>query len=71
MPIAKLEYNLPEENEEFKTAVNAGTLSCVCHNISRYVRELYKYEEREMLPKEEVEQKLRELLADYYELDGV
>ncbi len=39
-----LEFDLPEESEEFETAVKAGDLQCVLQNMDNYLRGLVKYE---------------------------
>lgn len=65
MPILTLKFKLPEEREEAELAQIAGRLHSMLYEIAMYRRQLYKYEEREQLPKAEVEQKLAELLADF------
>lgn len=67
MPKHIIEFNLPEETNDLKLAMSAGVLSSACHDLSNYARTLYKYDERESLPKDEVIEKIRELLAPYYE----
>lgn len=61
---AILEFTLPEENEEHKLALDAGKRYSALWEIAQYVRTLRKYDERETLPKEEVIDKLNELLAE-------
>lgn len=65
MPKAVIEYNLPEEAEEFKVAIAAYTNYSILLDIQEYVRKLSKYDERETLPKDEVIEALRELLSEY------
>ncbi len=64
MPILTLKYKLPEEQSEADIALNAGLMHSILHDIGQYRRQLYKYEERELIPRAEVEQKLAELLAE-------
>lgn len=40
---ATLEYDLSEEEEEFKLALTAGQLSSVLFNLSNYLRTNIKY----------------------------
>lgn len=67
MPKVILEYNLPEEQENYETAMNGGHNYSLLWDISMYARSLRKYEEREMLPREEVLEKLHELLEGFEE----
>lgn len=54
---ATLEFNLPEEQEEFKTAAKAGETMSVVEDVLRYIRNRLKYE---TLPETSVEE-LREI----------
>ena len=42
---AILEFNLPEEQEEFKDAVNGAKYALALHNIKADVRSIWKYGE--------------------------
>ncbi len=64
---ALLVYKLPEEQEEYETAMNGGKYSSILWDIQNYARSLRKYDERTSLPKEEVVDKLYELLEGYDE----
>jgi len=60
-----LEFNLPEEREEAEMTQKAGAYHSMLWEIAQYARKLRKYDERDSLPKEEVVDKLHELLADF------
>lgn len=45
MPIAKLEFKLPEEEKEFKDASNAQDMSIGISEFAEYLRREYKYED--------------------------
>jgi len=68
MPTASLNFNLPEENYDFKLASNAAAFMLACDDIRNYARQLRKYEERKEIPTEEVSEKLYELLSELPEL---
>jgi hypothetical protein len=65
MPILTLKFKLPEEHEEAELAQQAGELYSMLWDIAQYARTLRKYDDRESIPKDEVEQKLAELLSDF------
>lgn len=44
MPKAVLEFNLPEENSEFREALNGGKYVMVLQELDRYLRGKCKYE---------------------------
>lgn len=69
MPILTLKYKLPEERSEANLAQAAGKLHSVCWEISNYARTLRKYDERDNVPKEEIVDKLNELLSDFYNIE--
>ena len=66
---AILEFNLPEENDEFDLAVNAVKWYSVCWELDQYLRSKTKYAPDSM-PNEvyeafnETRDKLRELLIE-------
>lgn len=64
MPKAILEFNLPEEREDFELHMNASKYFCAIHDIKNYIRQLNKYDERDTIPKEELTEKLYALLDD-------
>lgn len=45
MPKAVLEFKLPEEQEEFKTAMNAVNMSLTLSEFSLFLRSKLKYED--------------------------
>lgn len=58
-------YKLPEEITEFETAMNSGKNHSMLWEIQQYVRTLRKYDEREMVPKEEIINAINELLTEF------
>lgn len=65
MPKVILEYNLPEESEEYELAMNGSKYHSILWELQNYARTLRKYDERKVLPKEEIVNKIYELLKDY------
>jgi len=45
MSKAKLEFNLPEERDEFHLAANAGKYYCTLHDVKNKIRSYWKYRE--------------------------
>jgi hypothetical protein len=45
MPKAKLVFNLPEEDEEYKTCMAAGDLAVACEDVDNRCRALLKWSE--------------------------
>ena len=43
MPKAILEFNLPEDNDEFQDAINAGKMSSVIWDMDQWLRGNIKY----------------------------
>ena len=43
MPIATLQFNLPEENSEFQLTTHASDLSSALYELSEYLRGKTKY----------------------------
>lgn len=43
MPKATLEFQLPEEREEFDQSVRAGELAAAVHDFSEWLRSRWKY----------------------------
>lgn len=68
MPKVTLEFNLPEEQEEFKTAASAGDMSQVLWDFSDFLRGKIKYEElseAEYAIYEAVREKLYEIAGEH------
>jgi hypothetical protein len=64
---ATLEFNLPEESEEFELARNGAKLSCAVSDFQNYLRSKIKYDElsdEQLAVYEEVREKLFEMLVD-------
>lgn len=63
---ATLEFNLPDDNEEFKNAVNGTTWSCAVWEYDQYLRTQIKYNENlsddEHKAFEEAREKLYEIM---------
>lgn len=59
---AYLAFKLPEEREEHELCLKAGAMSCVLWDIENYMRSLRKYDEREVIPKNEIIDKITDLL---------
>lgn len=59
---AKLEFNLPEEDYEFREAVNGGKYHSMLSEIDNYCRSQLKY--GGPLTKEEVLENIREMIGD-------
>lgn len=61
---AILEFNLPEDKEEFKLANQATSYYLVIEDIDNYLRSRIKYEQNS----EEVEKVLQEVREKLYEI---
>ena len=67
---AILEFNLPEDNQEFKLATKASDWWNVCWEMDKWLRQQYKYMSDEEYSKDkydayyEARQKLFELMND-------
>ena len=65
---AILEFNLPEEDEEFRQAANAGDMHCAIFEFSQYLRKKLKYEdlsEQEARIYENVQAEFLGILEEY------
>ena len=65
---AILEFNLPEEEAEFKQAANAGDMYCAIFEFSQYLRKKLKYEdlsEQEIKTYEEVKSEFLEIMDEH------
>lgn len=65
MPKVTLEYNLPEDREEYEMAMNGSHNYSILFELQNYLRVLRKYDDRETVPKQEILDKLYELLTDF------
>jgi len=63
MPKAILEFNLPEEQEEYKLTLKAGDWMMVCSEMDNWLRNRIKYENRNDL--QEVRDVLLGLMNEY------
>jgi hypothetical protein len=59
-----LEFNLPDEDTEFETAVNGKHLATILWDVDQWLRSEQKYNERESIPVDELRDKLREMLYE-------
>jgi hypothetical protein len=69
MPTIKIIFNLPDENDEYQSAINGNKYHSVIHELFNYLRSESKYSDRTELTIEEVREKLVELLKDEGVLD--
>lgn len=60
MPKATLEFNLPEEREEYELTVKAGALCSFIFEFSQYLRSQYKYNDTLTEEQHELLEKIRE-----------
>lgn len=67
MPKLILEFNLPEEREEAEITQKAGAYHSIIWDVQQYIRKLRKYDDRELIPKDELVDSLNELLIDFNE----
>lgn len=63
------EFDDIEENGEILLTVNRKNLASTLYDISQYRRKLYKYENRENIPTQEIIDKLDNLLDTWYNLE--
>lgn len=61
MPKATLEFNLPEEENEFTLACNAFRFYLVLEEISSDIRSLFKYNDESEISNETLKKKLKEI----------
>lgn len=62
---AILSFKLPEEKSEYEIYSAAVLNYSIICDISDYLRHLNKYDDRESIPKDELSNKLRELLSEF------
>jgi hypothetical protein len=60
----KLEFNLPEEKDDFLVYFNGSKYFSMINEFERYLRHIYKYEENP----EEVYNKIDEVRKKFYEI---
>jgi len=65
MPKAILEFNLPEESQEFEMANKGACAHIVLEELDQWLRAKWKYEGQESVSIEEVRKHLRELMEAY------
>jgi hypothetical protein len=72
MPIATLKFKLPDEESEFRSAVNGASWQLVAWNLDQYLRGQIKYAGDET-PSEVLEalEKARETLRDEMTQNGL
>ena len=73
MPKGKLTFNLPEEDNEFKDAVRASSLSAAVFSFKEWIHQREKHEDDAVKHKvyEEVKQYFNDTLWDYLADDSV
>jgi hypothetical protein len=62
MPKATLTFNLPEENEEYMTAVHAGDYRSALWELDQHLRSIVKYTDN---PNSEIYQEIRDKLREF------
>ncbi len=62
--IAKLEFNLPEEQYDFKLASHAGAMASFLYEFQNWVRSEIKHGEKASLSYEDLRTKFYDLLKD-------
>jgi hypothetical protein len=62
---AYLSFRLPEEREEFELAQRAGAAEIVLEDIDDYLRDLFKYENKELISIEELRTFIHDLKKEY------
>jgi hypothetical protein len=64
MSKATLSFNIPEEKDEFEAAVHGGDYKDVIYQIDMKLRNMEKYEDKEMISIDEARTMIREFLGD-------
>ena len=64
MPIAKIEFKLPQELDEYKNAINGSTYKFIMQDLDNALRAMIKYKDREMIKIAEVRTMLYDLLDE-------
>lgn len=65
MPILSLRFKLPEEESEAQIAQKACEYHSMLCDLRELMRKLYKYDEREMIPKEEIINSLKDIIYNF------
>ncbi len=60
MPKATLTFNLPDESHEFMDAIYGNSYGSTLRYIDNWLRDLEKYQDKDLVSIEEVRNKLRE-----------
>lgn len=64
------EFDAIEEQNDIALCTNRYKLASILEEISNYRRNLYKYEEREQIPTEEIVNKLDGMLDGWYYINN-
>lgn len=62
---AILEFNLPEDREQYNIAFHAGDLYSTLYDFDQWLRHLEKYEGVNTLNIDEIRSKIREIMREY------
>jgi hypothetical protein len=65
MSKALLEFNLPEDQNDFDLAVNGSAFSCVLTDLDNELRNLSKHQNKPLITVDEVRKLIRELAEHY------
>lgn len=65
------EFNDAEEKHDINLIVNRHRLASMLYEVQNYARNLYKYEERNEIPAEEISNKLQEIINDWYTIQDL
>ena len=68
---AKLEFNLPEDKDEFNVASKAMDWALIAWDIEQQCRDWIKYENHEFKTREEALQGVRDMVQDVMDENGV
>jgi len=64
MPKITVNFDLPEEQSEYDTFNNARNYYCALWDLSQQLRQWYKYDDRDSISIEELQNKFYEILDD-------
>lgn len=70
MPIVSIEFNLPEEKEEYEAAMNGASFHCVLSELDSHLRNEIKYMNHSE-SKEKIYQEIRDKLNQFATHYGV
>lgn len=71
MPKAILEFNLPEERDEFKLATNGTNYFCILWDIEQYLRSELKHNDKLTIDQIEILDEIRDKLREFMSNVGV